>query len=365
MVRSGLGLAILCFKSPSQSKRRTDSPIGRALLCVFLFISFQTFPQNSFSFLNIANNARVNGLGGINVSLADNDVNLFSFNPALLDSANAGQIGLNFSPYLASSKFLTLNYSPKFTQKSMAGNWAVSLQNLNYGNFQGTDAVGNLTNEFSANDFSIGLTHSRKVNYISFGITAKLVASVLETYGSMAFLTDWGGTFKHPKHDLSIGIVAKNVGFVRKSIGIFRHKIPSDDIPFDLQLGASFKPKYMPVRFSLTGHHLYTFDIAYNDPTFNFTFDEQGNKIPKKVSTADKISRHFIFATEVLIHKNFNLLLGYNFLRRKELLINGLGGAAGFSFGANLRLKRLDFAISHSILASPKGQTCFTINWRR
>lgn len=353
MVRSGLGLVIWCFKSPS-------SQIERALLCVFLFISFQTFPQNSFSFVNIANNARVNGLGGINVSLVDNDINLFSFNPALLDSAQRGQVGLTFSPYLASSKFLTLNYSPKFTQKSFAGNWAVSLQNLSYGTFQGTDAVGNLTNEFSANDFSLGLAHSRKVNNISFGITAKLVASTLETYSSMAFLTDWGGTFKHPIHDFSIGIVAKNVGFVLKSYGDIR-----PEIPFDLQVGASFKPKYMPVRFSLTGHHLYVFDIAYNDPSINYTFDEQGNKVPKKISTADKISRHFILGTEILIHKNFNLLLGYNFLRRKELKINGLGGAAGFSFGANLRLKKLDFAISHSILASSRGQTSFTLNWRR
>lgn len=341
MVRSGLGLGILFFS--------------------FFASSAQSgVPPNSFSFLNIANNARINGLGGINVSLADNDINLFSFNPALLDSANTGQIGLNFSPYLASSKFLTLNYSPKFTQKPLAGNWAVSLQNLSYGTFQGTDAVGNLTNEFSANDFSLGLTHSRKVNYISFGITAKLVTSVLESYNSVAFLTDWGGTFKHPKHDLNIGVVAKNVGFVMKSYGNIR-----PEVPFDLQVGASFKPKYMPVRFSLTGHHLYVFDIAYNDPNFNLTFDEQGNKIPKKISTADKISRHFIISTEILIHKNFNLLLGYNFLRRKELLINGLGGASGFSFGANLRLKKLDFAISHSVLAAPKGQTTFTLNWRR
>lgn len=294
------------------------------------------------------------------MSLSDNDVNLFSFNPALLDSSQRGQIGVNFSPYWASTKFLSLNYSPSFIPKKGAGNWAISLQNLNYGTFQGTDAVGNLTNEFSANDFSLGLTYARKVNNISFGITSKFVASVLESYNSVAFLTDWGGTFKHPVHDFSIGIVAKNVGFVLKSYGDIR-----PEIPFDLQVGTSFKPKYMPVRFSLTGHHLYVFDIVYNDPAVNFTFDEQGNKVPKKISTADKISRHFVFGTEMLIHKNFNLLFGYNFLRRKELKINGLGGVAGFSFGANLRLKKLDFALSHSIFTSPKGQTTFSLTWKR
>ncbi len=313
-------------------------------------------PSNSFSFLNIANNAHINALGGVNVSLVDKDINLFTFNPALLDSSQRGQIGVNFSPYLASSKFLTLNYSPKFTQKFSAGNWAVSLQNLNYGTFVGTDAVGNLTNDFSANDFSLGITHSRKVNYISFGISAKLVASVLESYSSVAFLTDWGGTFKHPVHDLSFGIVAKNIGFVLKSYGNIR-----PDVPFDLQIGASFKPKYMPIRFSLTGHHLYVFDIAYNNPDINFTFDNQGNKVAKKISISDKIARHFVLGTEIMLHKNFHFLVGYNYLRRQELRIASLKSASGFSFGANLRTKLFDLSFSRSALVSGRSQTSFSL----
>ena len=121
----------------------------------------------------------------------------------------------------------------------------------------------------------------------------------------------------------------------------------------------------MPVRFSLTGHHLYVFDISYNDIESNYIFDEKGNKIQKKISIADKISRHFVIGTELLIHKNFNLLFGYNFLRRKELLVNGLGGAAGFSFGASLRIKKIDFCISHAILTAPKGQTTFSLIWQK
>lgn len=313
------------------------------------------YAQNSFSFLNIANNARVNGLGGVNVSLSGNDINGFSFNPALLDSSQKGAIGLNYSPYLVQSNFLTLNYAPTF----LNGNWAFSLQNLHYGTFQGTDALGNLTNEFSANDFSIGATHSRKINYITFGISAKLVGSVLESYNSMALLTDLGGTFKHPKYDLSLGIVAKNIGFVLKSYGNIR-----PEIPFDLQVGATFKPQYMPVRFSLTGHHLYVFDISTNSLSTNFTFDSQGNKVIKQISTADKIFRHFVVGTEILIHKNFNLLLGYNHLRRKELLVSSLGGASGFSFGTNLVLKNWSFSLSHSVFTTSRGNTIFSLFWK-
>lgn len=290
----------------------------------------------------------------MNVSLSDKDINLHTINPALLDSSQQRQLGINYAPYLAQSNFFTLNYAPKFKKSQ----WGISLQNLNYGSFQGIDAVGNPTNEFSANDFSLGITNARKINNISFGITAKLVGSVLESYNSMAILTDWGGTFKHPKYDLNFGIVAKNIGFVIKRYGNLK-----PDIPFDLQIGASFKPAHMPVRVSITAHHLYIFDIAYNDPALHYTFDNQGNKIPEKISVADKILRHFVVGAEILIHKNFHLLAGYNHLRHQELTVNSLGGAGGFSFGANIRLKQFGFSFSRSTLTTGKGYFTFSALW--
>lgn len=350
-----LDLGILFFKKDKFLKLS----FGKIFAVIAFVFSFQAQAQNSFSFLNIANNARINALGGVNVSLSDKDVNLFMFNPALLDSSQRGQIGLNYSPYLASTNYLSINYAPNFINKSGNANWAISLQNLHYGTFQGTDALGNLTNEFSANDFSLGLTHSRKINHITFGITGKLVGSVLESYSSVAFLTDWGGTFKHPTQDLSFGIVAKNIGFVLKSYGNIR-----PEIPFDLQIGATFKPKYMPVRFSLTGHHLYVFDISENN-SIVYTFDSQGNKVLKQTSNADKILRHFVLGTEILIHKNFNLLFGYNHLRRKELIVSSLGGGSGLSFGANLRLKHWGFSVSRSIYSTGKGSTVFSLLWSK
>ncbi|WP_165372225.1 type IX secretion system protein PorQ [Emticicia agri] len=330
----------------------------------FIFFSVICFSgsdanaQNSFSFLTLTNNARLNALGGVNASLFDKDINLHTVNPALLDSSQQGQLGINYSPYLAQSNFFALNYSPKFKKANNKCQWGISLQNLNYGTFQGTDAVGNPTAEFLANDFSLGITHARRINNISFGITARLVGSVLESYNSMAILTDWGGTFNHPEYDLNFGVVAKNIGFVIKSYGNIKH-----DIPFDLQIGASFKPAHMPVRFSLTAHHLYVFDIAYNDPAFNYTFDNQGNKVPEKISVADKVLRHLVVGTEILIHKNFHLLAGYNHLRHQELTVNSLGGAGGFCFGANLRIKQFGFSFSRSALTTGKGYFTFSVLW--
>lgn len=328
------------------------------LLIIFSVFGREAFGQNSFSFLNIPNNARLNALGGANVSLFDKDVNLQTINPALLDSSQQRQLGINYSPYLAHSNFLTLNYAPEFKKSSGKSQWGISLQNLNYGSFQGTDAVGNPTTEFSASDFSIGITNARRINNISFGVTAKLVGSVLESYSSLAILTDWGGTFKHPEYDLNFGIVARNIGFVVKSYGSIK-----PDIPFDLQLGASFKPAHMPVRVSITAHHLYVYDIAYNNPDLHYTFDDQGNKVPQKISVADKILRHFVVGAEILIHKNFHLLAGYNHLRHQELTVSSSGGAGGFSFGGNIRLKQFGFSFSHSTLTSGKGYFTFSALW--
>jgi hypothetical protein len=341
-------LATLFFKSS----------LSVIFVTAFYFLSIDAKGQNSFSFLTLPNNARLSALGRVNASLFDRDINLHTVNPALLDSSQRGQLGINYSPYLAQSNFFTLNYAPKFKNAVGQSQWGISLQNLNYGTFQGTDAVGNPTGEFSANDFSLGVTHSRKINHISFGITAKLVGSVLESYNSMAILTDWGGTFKHPKHDLNFGIVAKNIGFVVKSYGNIK-----PDIPFDLQIGASFKPAHMPVRFSIAAHHLYVFDIAYNDPAFNYTFDNQGNKVPKKISVADKVLRHLVVGTEILIHKNIHVLAGYNHLRHQELTVGSLGGAGGFSFGANLRIKQFGFSFSHSTLTTGTGYFTFSLLW--
>lgn len=329
------------------------------LLLIFLvLVGLTTTAQNSFSFLTIPNNARLNALGGVNVSLFDKDVNLHTANPALLDTSQQRQLGINYAPYLAQSNFFTLNYAPRFRNANKNAQWGISLQNLNYGTFQGTDALGNPTNEFTANDFSLGVTHARRLNNITFGITAKLVGSILENYNSMALLTDWGGTFKHPEYDLNFGIVAKNIGFVIKRYGNLQ-----PDIPFDLQLGTSFKPAHMPVRFSITAHHLYVFDIAYNDPSLHYTFDNQGNKVPEKVSVAGKVLRHFVIGAEILIHRNFHLLAGYNHLRNRELTVSSLGGVGGFSFGADIRLKQFGFSFSRSTLTTGKGYFAFSANW--
>ncbi|MGV3587968.1 MAG: type IX secretion system protein PorQ, partial [Adhaeribacter sp.] len=189
----------------------------------------------------------------------------------------------------------------------------------------------------SVNAYNLNLTRSSTINAFTLGITAKLAVAGMAEYKAMAVLTDIGGIFKHPVKDLTVGILLKNIGYQVKSFTGNEH----EPLPFDAQLGFTYKPEHMPLRFSLTAHHLQNFNLAYTDTAFTV---QPGQK--EKKSVADEIARHLVVGGEFLLSKNFAVRAGYNHLRRRELRLENAGGSAGFSLGAMLRIKafQLDYA---------------------
>ena len=309
----------------------------------FLLIFHQSDGQiggnNSFTFLNIPSNPTLSALGGINISKTQCDPNAFLQNPALLDTSENNLVGINFLPYLGGVKYSSAVFIKSFKKQP----FGIAVQNISYGDFQQTDASGNILGKFSANDVAITLSHSRRQGNITFGGNLKFVNSVIENYSASALLLDFGGVFKHPKQDLAYGITVKNIGMRLKNF------TPLDDpnLPLDVQMGVSFKPKYMPVRFSFTAHHLYKYDVTYLDKTI-VKRDLSGNIIENKVSTIDNLGRHFIVGAELLLSKNFDIILGYNHLRNRELSQQFIGGFSGFSIGFLFKTKFINFSYSYS-----------------
>lgn len=310
---------------------------------IFLSITFQIKAQiggtNSFTFLNIPSNPVTSGLGGINISKANNDPNGFIQNPALLDSSQNNLLAINYLPYFSSIKYSSVAYVSKIQKQT----FGLGIQYVGYGDFQQTDASGNILGKFSANDFAITLSHARKQGNITFGGNLKYVGSVIESYSASALLLDFGGIFKHPSKDLTYAITVKNIGVRLKNFTDF----DNPDLPIDVQMGVSLKPQYMPVRFSLTAHHLYKYDITYLDKSI-VKKDLSGNIIESKVNAIDNIARHLIFGAELLFSKNFNVLVGYNHLRSKELSQQNLSGFSGFSVGFLFKTKKINFSYSYA-----------------
>ena len=207
------------------------------------------------------------------------------------------------------------------------------------------------------NDYVLSVTHSSTIEHFTLGATAKLAVSSMAGYKSVATLADLGGVFKHPEKELYVGLAFKNIGY---------HLKPFDGgerepLPFDVQLGITFKPEHMPFRFSATAHHLYQFDIVYLDPNKKGMLDENGEEIKAKKMLADKIARHFVVGGELLLSKNFNLRMGYNHLRRRELRIDNRSGGAGLSLGAMVRVRSFAFDYTRAFYHVAGASNYFTV----
>lgn len=314
-----------------------------AFLFLFLFYQgkSQTANTNSFEFINIPPSARQVGLGGKNISSVDRDPNMFLSNPAAIDSKADNLISFNYIPYFSKVNYLNTSYT-KYLEKF--GSWGANVTYLDYGVFEGYDPSGQSMGSFSARDYAIVLSNSHSKNNFSIGGSIKLTGSEIESFRSSALLFDLGGLFIHPTKDLKIGMTIRNIGFQLKN-----YTRSSDfKLPFDLQLGGSFKPEHMPLRLSLTLHSLNRLKVS-----------EEIRR--EKISTIDQIFSHFVFGTEVLLTKNINIRAGFDHERRKEMKIAQGGALSGFSIGMMVRVKAFEIAYSRGAFNAAGSQNCFTL----
>lgn len=319
-----------------------------AALILIVFKSFGQVGGNSYEFLNVPPNARMQSLGGTNVTSSGGDVSTFMSNPALLGSEMDKNISFSYLPYYAD---INLTSSSIALQIPKAGIWGASVALMNYGNFQGYGPAGEDLSGFQANEYMIAVGHSSKKGPFVLGANLKYAGSTIASYRASSVFMDLGGVYQHPQKDFKLGIAIKNVGFPITEYT----KESKFNMPFDAQAGVSFKPQFMPFRFSVTLHHLYKFNVSYFDP------QNAVNNNVKAPNALDKTLSHFIFATELLITKNFNLRAGFDFLRRKDLRLESHSGAAGLSFGANIKVKYFDLAFGRAYYHLAGGTNSFTL----
>ncbi|SMG17530.1 hypothetical protein SAMN05661096_00971 [Marivirga sericea] len=314
------------------------------LLCLTIATAYgQIGGLRAFSFLETPNHARIAGLGTVNVSSNAGDVNMTWQNPALLNSDMNGQISFSLNPYFADIYNSQITYAHDFDRLGIV---SFGLIYAHYGQFEGFDKTGGKTENFSASDYAFQVSHSREDGVFRYGASLKFVASQVSGFNQSALLTDLGGVFVHPEEELSFGLVIKNLGFYTS-----KYVVEDRSLPFDVQLGGTFKPQFMPFRFSLSVNRLYQYDLSYFDQSLNsdddnVVFNDVRNNPP---STFDKIFQHITIGSEVILGKNVNLRAGYNHLIRQSLKAEQVGGAGGFTFGVYLETKKFNLAYSNAI----------------
>lgn len=310
-----------------------------SLLCVRHAGAQVTGGQFAMEFLRLSTSPHTSALGGISVANPDNDISLVAQNPAMMRPGLHNQLSLNYNSFYGDINIMNLQYGyhvPGINTSFFGG-----VQYLNYGSFFETDNTGNINGDFHAVDYSVTVGASRTyLEHWRYGAAIKWAGSALYQSSATALLVDIGVNYFDTATLWDFGATAKNMGSMVKK---YDKTNGAEPLPFDLQIGISKKFKHMPLRIFTTIHHLYEWDVRYDNPTDNISTNILGTTDSSKLNEthfADKLFRHFIFGAELALGKHLLITGSYNYLHRKELAISTKTGAAGFAFGVGIDLNK-------------------------
>ena len=259
--------------------------------------------QTVFNFLRLPVSAHAAALGGDNITLSDDDASLVFHNPALLYNVSDRTLGLNMMTYMQGSITGSASYSQTIGER---GTWGVQGRFISYGEMKETTYDNQQTGTFGARDIALGGTFAYGLtDLISGGVTAKMVASYIGQYNSLAAAVDLGLNYYDPDTEWSISAVARNLGGQLKA-----YDDDFERMPLDLQLGVSKRLVGSPLRFSATL-------VRLNDWQYG-------------------IGKHFVLGADLLLSEQFYVAAGYNPLRASERKLTA--GDEESSHGAALSL---------------------------
>lgn len=291
----------------------------------------------AYSFLQLPTHARLQALGGNNVSEHGRDVNYAFINPALVNDSLSHSASAGYLFYLAGTGQVTTAYAHTFPR---AGTLVFGLRHVNYGTLEGYDNTGMPVGTFRSADTELLVGKVMQSGVFRFAINTKAVLSNLAGYRSTALLTDLGGAFVHPNQRFQAGLAFRNLG------AIVSDYTPSsrNTLPFDVQLGATFKPEHMPARFSVTATRLARPGNIFQDPA--------GGSEP---SALKKGLTHLTVGAEILLSRQITVLTGFNALRQYEL-------RNGFSWGVSMHIRHFTLVLSNAAYQPGTGAWALTLS---
>lgn len=288
-----------------------------------------------YRFLNLPNSANVSALGGYNVSLQNRDVNMVFQNPALLSGGVHRDAAVNYTQYIGHIGYGSAVYAQDIDSLS---HWAVSVNYISYGSFDGYTEEDIPTGDFSAGDFCLNAVYSRRLaDRVMAGIALKPIYSHLETYYSFGLAVDVGANYYDPENDFSIGLVLKNIGVQFKGYYSEDGDQHREDLPWDIRLGVTKRLAHAPFRFSLSYINLNRWNLDYSND---------------KIEWGDMLFRHIIIGLEFIPANNFNIIAAYNHRRSKEFALGNTRSANGFSFGVNFHVSKFTLGAAYAQYAA-------------
>lgn len=323
------------------------------LFLVLAAIAITTAAQDgttAYQFLDVPVSSHVYSLGGHNISVIDDDINIVEQNPALLGKEFDHQVGLNYMRYIGGTNFMGGRYGQGIGEH---GAFGVAIQYFGYGKMNATDPSGAIIGDFSASDIAFTLTYSHDISeHLRGGINLKYIHSSYESYSAGAIAADLGINYFNDDKDLSLSLVAKNLGGQVKKFNDKR-----DKLPWDVQIGITKGLGSTPFKLSVTAYNLTKWKLPYYEPADknNTTSD-----LIEKDGFASNLFRHLVFGLEFQPTSNIYIAAGYNYKTRTDMSAYKRNFLSGISIGGGMKVKAFGFGVA---FAQPHtGATTFMFN---
>jgi len=300
--------------------------------------------STAYNFLNVTSSAKIYGLGGVNISLVDDDITVIDQNPALLGAEMSGMAAENYMRYIGGSNFAGARYAHSAGEHGALG---AHIQYFGYGSMKETLPDGSVVGTFSPKDVSFGATYSHDITErLRGGINLRLLYSGYADYTAFAVATDLGINYYDPERDLSLSVVVANLGGQLK-----RFNEAYDRLPFDVRLGWSQSFGTFPIRFSVTAWNLTKWSLPYGSATAEQVV---------KDGFWSNLFRHLVFGADLISSPNYYISLGYNYKSRTDMSTYSRSFVSGFSLGAGIKVK--NFCVSAAFAQPHTGATTFMFN---
>ena len=330
----------------------------KILFILFLILSCPTYSQvggeSIYNFLNLPGSAKQAALGGKVITLLD-DANQPLWNPTVPNQALNNQISLNYMNFLADVNLTSVTFAHMINQNT--GILHAGVTYLNYGEFIGADENGVETGNFNAHDLAFTLGYSYNILKSDFflGTNVKLINSVIENYSSFGVGADFSLKYYTEHKPYIFALALRNLGY---QVTVFDEE--REELPLQIEFGVSYKLEKVPVTWHFSLDNLQQWDVAKSNPS-NTTTDIDGNVTEEKISFLDNAIRHFSIGTEFFPEGSFNIRLGYNFRRSKELQLIDKRTFSGFTAGFGLKMKKLKFNYAFSKYHPASNASTFSL----
>ena len=324
---------------------------------IFLF-SLSSFSQvggeSIYNFLNLTGSAKQAALGGKTLTLLD-DVNQPLWNPATINQGLDNHLSVNYMNYLADVSLTSATFAHMFSENF--GTLHAGITYLNYGKFIGADENGIETGTFKAYDlaFSVGYSYNILKTDFFVGVNVKLINSVIENYSSFGIGSDLAILYYNEYQPYVFTLVVRNIGY---QITVFDET--REELPLQIELGGSYKLENVPIKWYLTVDNLQQWDVSESNPS-NATTDINGIVTEEKISFFDNTIRHLSIGAELFSEGAFNIRLGYNFRRAKELQLVDKRTFSGFTAGFGLKMKKFNFNYAFSKYHPASNASTFSL----